>query len=41
MYYVFIKTQIIRLSNDISNIRTNEVILFKINWEFEKKKKNS
>ena len=37
MYYIFIKTQIIRLSNDISNIKTNKVILYKINWEFEKK----
>ena len=36
MYYIFIKTQIMRLSNDTSNIQMGKGILLKINWEFEK-----
>ena len=38
MYYVFIKTRIIRLSNDISNIKTNKVMLFKLTGNLKKKK---
>ena len=36
MYYISIERQIIRLSNDINNIRMNKRILLKINREIEK-----
>ena len=36
MYYIFIKRQMIRLSNDIRNIKMGKRILLKINWKFEK-----
>ena len=36
MYHISIKRQIIRLSNDINNIKVGKRILLKINKEFEK-----
>ena len=38
MYHMSTKSQIIRLSNDMNNIRMNKRILLKINEEIEKKK---
>ena len=36
MYHVLIKRQVIRLSNDIRNMKMCKRILMKINREFEK-----
>ena len=36
MYHMLIKRQIIRLSNDINNIKMGKRILLKINQEIEK-----